>query len=80
MFDAADISRPERRSALIAHELARLIVDVAALGEVCFPEVGSLKEHGIHSSCRTGRKEQVLFRFAQPPSKHTCRKQGHNHW
>ena len=45
MFDAADISRPERRSARIAHELARLNIEIVALSEVRFPEVGSLQEH-----------------------------------
>lgn len=46
MLDTADSGRPERRSALIAHELARLNVDIAALSEVRFPEEGSLIEHG----------------------------------
>ena len=46
MLDSADSNRPERRSALIAHELSRLSVDIAALSEVRYPEVGSLKEHG----------------------------------
>lgn len=44
MLDLADSSRPERRSALIAHELSRLDIDIAALSEVRFPEEGSLKE------------------------------------
>ena len=46
MLDAADSNRPERRSALIAHELSRLNVDIAALSEVRFPDEGSLQEHG----------------------------------
>ena len=46
MLDRSDSNRPERRSALIAHELARLSIDIAALSEVRFPEEGSLKEHG----------------------------------
>ena len=46
MLDAADSNRPERRSALIAHELSRLNIDIAALSEVRFPEVGSLQERG----------------------------------
>ena len=46
MLDQTDSNRPERRSALIAHELSRLDVDIAALSEVRFPEVGSLQEHG----------------------------------
>ena len=45
MLDADDSHRPVCRSALIAHELSRLDIDIAALSEVRFPEVGSLLEH-----------------------------------
>lgn len=38
MLDQNDSNRPERCSALIAHELSRLNVDIAALSEVRFPE------------------------------------------
>ena len=46
MLDLADSSRPERRSALVAHELSRIDVDIAALSKVRFPEEGCLKEKG----------------------------------
>ncbi len=46
MIDSADSTRPEQRSAFIAHELARLDVDIAKLSEICFSEQGSLREHG----------------------------------
>ena len=46
MLDRADSCRPERRSALIAHELSRLNIDIAALSEVRFSGEGSLQEHG----------------------------------
>ena len=46
MLDRTDSNRPERRSALIAHELSRLDVDIAALSEVRFSEEGSLQEQG----------------------------------
>ena len=36
----------QRRSALVARELARLDIDIAALREVCFAEQGSLREDG----------------------------------
>ena len=36
--------RPQRRSALVARELARLDIDIAALSEVRFAEQGSLRE------------------------------------
>ncbi|XP_069741682.1 craniofacial development protein 2-like [Narcine bancroftii] len=46
MLDKADSHRPERRSALIAHELLRLDIDIAALSEVRLADVGSLQERG----------------------------------
>ena len=44
MQDSED--RPQRRSALVAKELARLDIDVDALSEVRFAEQGSLREDG----------------------------------
>ena len=38
--------RPQRRSALVAREPARLDIDIAALSEVRFAEQGSLREDG----------------------------------
>ena len=38
--------RPQRRSALVARELARLDIDTTALSEVSFAEQGSLREDG----------------------------------
>ncbi|GFN94510.1 craniofacial development protein 2 [Plakobranchus ocellatus] len=46
MIDKADSNRPERCSALIAHELSRLNIDIAALSEVRFADEGNLWEHG----------------------------------
>ncbi|XP_051657446.1 craniofacial development protein 2-like [Manacus candei] len=46
MLDSVDSGGPERRSALIAHELACLNIDIAALSEVRLHEEGSLREHG----------------------------------
>ena len=46
MLDKAESNRPQRRSALVAHELSRLNIDIAALSEVRFPDTGSLKEQG----------------------------------
>nr|VZH96288.1 unnamed protein product [Spirometra erinaceieuropaei] len=39
-------NRPERRTALIARELARYKVDIAALSETSFSEQGLLEELG----------------------------------
>ena len=44
MQDSED--RPQRRSALVGRELARLDIDIAALSEVRFAEQGSLREDG----------------------------------
>ncbi len=44
MEDSED--RPQRRSVLVARELARLDIDIAALSEVGFEEQGSLREDG----------------------------------
>ena len=44
MQDSED--RPQRRSALVARELARLDIDIAVLSEVRFAEQGSLREDG----------------------------------
>ncbi|KAJ7414990.1 hypothetical protein WISP_80188 [Willisornis vidua] len=46
MLDTMDSGCPERRSALIAHELSWLNIDIAALSEVLLHKEGSLKEHG----------------------------------
>ncbi|GFS16044.1 craniofacial development protein 2 [Elysia marginata] len=46
MLDKTGSDRNERRSALVAHELLRLNIDIAALSEVRFPDKGSLNEHG----------------------------------
>ena len=46
MLDSDDSDRPQRRSALVARELSKLYVDIAALSEVRFAEEGSLMKHG----------------------------------
>ena len=46
MMDSEDNERPQRCSALVAKELTRLNIDIAALSEVRFADQGSLTEHG----------------------------------
>ena len=46
MMDTNDEQRPERRTALIAQQLSRYDVDVAALQETRLADEGSLEEHG----------------------------------
>ncbi|CAI9733646.1 Hypothetical predicted protein [Octopus vulgaris] len=59
ILDSSDRGCPERRSNLVAHELTRLEIDIAALSEVRLPEEGSLKEHGTGYS---------LYWSGKPPS------------
>ncbi|KAK2571462.1 hypothetical protein P5673_004059 [Acropora cervicornis] len=46
MQDSDSADRPQRRSALVARELTRLNIDIAAVSEVRFAEQGSLTEQG----------------------------------
>ena len=46
MMDSEAAECPHRRSALVAREIARLDIDIAALSEVRFADQGSLIEHG----------------------------------
>lgn len=46
MLDEADSNCLDCRSALVAHELKWLNIDIAAVSEVCFAKEGNLKEHG----------------------------------
>ena len=46
-LDNAKTNRPERRTALVAKELAHYKVDIAALSETCLPDEGQLIE-GSH--------------------------------
>ena len=45
MQDLKDSNRPQRRTAVVARELARLDIDIAAVSEVRFAKQGSLTEH-----------------------------------
>lgn len=50
MLDTPDSGRPKRHTALIANDLSRLNVDIAAVSEVLFQEQGSLQEHdAVHT-------------------------------
>ena len=44
LLDRDEISRPERRTALVAMELAKYKIDIAALCETRLLESGSLKD------------------------------------
>jgi hypothetical protein len=44
--DAGGMDRPRRRTALVASELGRFNIDIAALSETRLSGEGSLSEHG----------------------------------
>ena len=46
LLDSAGTDRPERRTALVARELARYNADIVALSETRFAEIGQLTEIG----------------------------------
>ena len=46
LLDRDKTNRPERRTALVARELQRYNIDIAALSETRFPDEGSLREEG----------------------------------
>ena len=59
LLDREDTARPHRRTALIARELARYKIDIAALSETRFAEEGAIcePEGGTPSS---GKEEQRM--------------------
>ena len=88
MLDSDDNDRPQRRSALVAKELSRLDIDIAALSEVRFAEEGSLVEHGAgytlfwsgrgkdeprHSGVGFMLKNAIANRLHTPPTGHSDR-------
>ncbi|VDL86441.1 unnamed protein product [Schistocephalus solidus] len=58
LLDNPRSNRPERRTALVARELARYKVDIAALSETRFSEQGQLEEVGIgYTFFRSGHRK-----------------------
>ncbi|VDM03006.1 unnamed protein product, partial [Schistocephalus solidus] len=55
LLDSPRSNRPERRTALVARELARYKVDIAALSETRFAEQGQLEEVGAGYNFWSGR-------------------------
>ena len=64
MLDSCNSNRPERRSALIAHDLARLNIDIVALSEIRFSEEGCLREHGAGYTLYWSGKSQEERRLS----------------
>ena len=76
MLDSDDNDCPQRRSALVARELSRLDIDIAALSEVHFAEEGSLVEHGAGYTLfwsRRGKEENDKKQHRQEASRTTNR-------
>ena len=64
MLDSSNNTRPERRSALIAHELPKLNIDIAALGEIRLSEEGCLRERGAGYTLYWSGKSPEERRFS----------------
>ena len=45
-MDSAGSDRPQRRTALVGRELGRYGIEIAALSETRFAEIGEIKEVG----------------------------------
>ena len=58
LLDRDKVCRPERRTALVAKELTKYNIDIAALSETRFSGEGSLEERGSgYTFCWKGREE-----------------------
>lgn len=55
MLDRQNAERPERRSAIVSHELMKYDIDIAALSEVRFPDSGYIREESGYSIYWSGR-------------------------
>ena len=62
--DTAHSNRPERHSALIAQELSRLNVDIAAVNEVRFPGEDSLQEYSVGNTFLWSGKPTIKERLS----------------
>ncbi len=56
LLDFGRTDRPERRTAIVARELARLNLDIVALAETRFPDEGSLRENDGYTFFWKGRE------------------------
>ena len=42
-MDSAGSDRPQRRTSLFGRELGKYRIEIAAMGETCFAEIGEIK-------------------------------------
>ena len=64
-MDSAGLDRPQRRTALVGRELGRYGIEIAALSETRFAEIGEIKEvcagytfFGVDVKLRRGVKQE----------------------
>ena len=58
-MDSARSDRPQRRTALVGRELGRYGIEIAALSETRFAEIGEIKEVGTgYTFFWSGRKTE----------------------
>ena len=57
MLDRGNADRPERRSAIVAGQLANYNIDIAALSEVRFADSGSIREEAGYTIFWSGKPE-----------------------
>ena len=59
LMDSAGSDRPQRRTALVGRELGRYGIEIAALSETLFAEIGEIKEVGAgYTFFWSGRKTE----------------------
>ena len=46
LMDSARSNRPQRRTSLVGRELYRYVIEIAALSETRYAEIGEIKENG----------------------------------
>nr|VZH92167.1 unnamed protein product [Spirometra erinaceieuropaei] len=68
LLDNPRSNRPERRTALVARELARYKVDIAALSETRFSEQGQLEEVLSAATQTTERRSYATFNASSWPT------------
>ena len=62
-MDSAGSDRPQRRTALVGRELVRYGIEIAALSETRFAEIGEIKEvgAGYNTFFWSGRKTEEML-------------------
>ena len=71
--DSDEADRPQRRSALVARQLARVDIDIAALREVRLAERGSLTEHEAGYTFHWSGKSKEASKLTSLPVGHSDR-------